>query len=167
MVQKHYYWLIALICILMTGCSSTPLQVYNVYEEYDTTYIVERGGALYTYDKENSVLNGATGEFKTNSLIEDLSTYGTEYTINHIELNKYQGSMSDAAGYLNKLLSENFELCKVTYKDSYLDVTVIRDVETVRVLYLGHDTIRIFYMNEKNKEFFPPYTNEKGVKGNG
>ena len=162
MVQKSYCWLIALICIALTGCSSTPLRVYSMYEEELDTAVVCHNNTLYEYDKQTSQIGNVINTVDEVSLIQDLSTYGEEYSLVHKSLSQHEGTLRDAAAYSNFLQTNGFSVSQLTYKSNYLDITLDRDVEQIRVLYLGSDTVRIFYSNQNNKNYFPPYINKKG-----
>lgn len=162
MVQKHYCWLIILLICTLTGCSRTPLRVYTVYEEDLDSAIVYHENALYKYDKTTGQVGEVINTAHDDQIIPDLSTYGEEYSLKHKNLSQYTGSLCDAAAYSNYLQTKDYSITKLSYKSNYLDITLSNSEEHIRVLYLGSDIVRIFYANTKNKNYFPPYINEKG-----
>ena len=150
---KHCCWLILTI-LLLTGCSNS-LNLYTVVGIVDDTYIVTDGELLYEYKEELTILRK---EFKEVNPVRPLSAYGKEYSLKHLELNKYEGDMKDAVAYYNYLLDENFTTDRLEYYFNYLDVKVSNDMgEEIRVIYLGSDIVRVFYKTPSNKNLLPPY----------
>ena len=151
---KHCCWLIALL-LLLTGCSR-ELDLYTVVEVNNNTHTVTDGELLYSYNEYG--LSILKKEFQEVTPIKPLSSYGSSYTLTHKELNKYTGTLEDAVGYYNYLLSKGFITDRIEYRHDYLDAKVSDTTgEVIRVVYLGSDIVRVFYKSPSNKNIFPPY----------
>ena len=150
--------LVLLLLILLTGCSR-ELEVYTVVGVNNDILTVTDGELTYNYDGE---LTSAKKEHTALIPIAEISTYGTSYSLKHIELNKYSGELKDAAGYYNYLLECGFRCTTLIYSNDYLDAKLNHiEGDEVRILYLGNSVVRIFYRNASNSNLFPPYINKE------
>lgn len=153
--------LILLLLLLLTGCEQR-LDVLTVVGVYDDQLKVTDGGLTYLLDEEGE-LTSPKKEFKQIESIAPLSSYGTEYSLKHTELNRYQGELKDAIAYYNYLINDGFESVSLTYYANYFDALVTYpDGDEVRILYLGNSIVRVFYRNTSNSNLFAPYINEEG-----
>lgn len=160
MLQKSFCGLILGCVLLLTGCT-TPAKVYTVVEVNNEGYtVVDSSNNLYQANSACEII-GATGQnYLSLEPIAPLSSYGTHYNLNNIELSSYSGKLKDAAAYCNLLQQEGYTVSNILYNSQQLDVKLSTTEDEVRVLYLGGDVVRIFYKNFSENILFPPYTYE-------
>ena len=161
MVQRSYRWTIVILCILLfSGCSST-LRLYTVAEEHSDYLVVkDANGIIYNYNPTTNELTADRTD-KRVSAIQALQSYSTAYNLSHIDLNKYAGTYTDALCYSNYLVTQGYTISNIDLTSTTLDILLKGTDDAVRVLYLGSDVVRIFYQDNLNKNYFPPYIIEK------
>lgn len=151
---------IVLLCALLLTSCSKKLDVYTITEINNDTLTVTDGELTYLY--ADGELTSAKKQYLTLTPIAEISTYGTSYSLKHIELNKYSGEMKDAVAYFNYLIEVGFKCNIMQYSSDYFDAKLYNiNGEEVRVLYLGNSIVRIFYRNASNSNLFPPYVNKE------
>lgn len=159
MVKVKHCRLIGLLLstIILTGCNT--LDVYTVVGVNNDAYTVCKDELCYTHDGE---LSTGFKDTKYSSNVLPLDSYTSNHALTFEEHCKYNGSFLDAVGYRNLLVSKGFKEESVQYTSNYLDTTLASlDGDTVRILYLGNQTVRVFYKSTENKNVFPPYIFEE------
>lgn len=160
MERIKYCWLAVtiLIALLMSGCSST-LHICKVTEVNNNQFIVTDGEFLYTFDGES--LGSPVKVVKDAVPLQPIESYGESYSLTNIELSRYNGTMDDAAGYYNKLVSEGYRADSLFYTANSLDAKLSsKEGDEIRIVYLGNSTVRILFRNISDLNVFPPYINE-------
>lgn len=160
MVQRSKNWIkilsVVVASMFITGCNSS-LNILKVTAESDKSMtVVDKNGIAYDVDKD-------TYEYTTPAkkqpitLLVPLDAYSNDYTLEHQELVKYTGSISDAIGYFKQLCSMGYVIETYTYADNSFDAIVCSVDDRIRILYMGGNIVRVFYENKNNSDYFPPY----------
>lgn len=163
MRRQAYCWLALLSALLLSACKNTELQVLSVVEQNNTGYIVTDGTTAYSYNGEFEILGN---QYLSMRPIKPLSSFSSDYSLKHIELSSYSGTLQDAIGYYNFLLSIDYTVTSLTYNANCFDVLLTSNTDEIRVLYLGSDVVRIFYKNFEDSSALPPYIYRKGESTN-
>ena len=144
--------------LLLSGCKT--LNVYTVVGVENDTYTVYDNSLCYTYD--GSLSEGFMPSTNVSNILP-IESYGTSFNLEFEEHCKYSGSLLDAIGYYNLLVSKGYSRESIVYNSTYLDAVLIStEGDKIRILYLGNQTVRVFYKSTANKRVFPPYIFEEG-----
>ena len=155
MRKQALCWLIVIPLILLTGCKPAKLNIYSIIEINDTGYIVSDGTNAFEY--QNGVYTHLGIQYTTYKAIKPLEQFEPTYRLIHKDLSSYTGTLQDAAGYINYLLTLDYTVESTLYNSSTLDVLLTSERDEIRVLYLGGEVVRVFYRNFVDGSSMPPY----------
>lgn len=163
MLRNGVAFISVLLMLLLTGCSKEPC--VTLVKCRTTTEGVE-----YYYDTNNNYY----WKKPNDEVIYPISDVGLQskpvlvlplnaanYYLRLIETSRYEGTIYDIKGYIDKL-----ESCGYSYRISestptLLDINATNGSGSVRIIYLQDDVVRIYAVDSYGLPQEPPYLNQQ------
>lgn len=135
-----------LLCVLLSGCGNAPTVTLvlckttndgnNYYYDTNENYYWLKPGEDIIYPIKDIGLKAEPALMINKNQIE--------YSLVKDKPTRYVGTFNDVSGYVNTLEAEGFDITVTEATSVMLDITATAETNSVRVIYISGDYVRIY-----------------------